>query len=378
MTWAGKRGDPSWVWLLIGALCQGCPSGKHEEAEAAAAKAQPVTLGQENLAEVRSQRLESGPAISGNLTAVQSATLRAEVGGALLEVGAERGETVKAGDVLARIEATSSEDQVRAARVGLQSAEDAQKLAVLDHQRNVTLAEKDVISARERDHSKTVVAQSEAQLAQARAQLAQALQLSAHSEVKAPFDGVISERAVHAGDVVQPGTPLFTLVDLTRLQLEASVPSQWLASLRPGTPVDFTVNGFSGQTFQGRIERLNPVVDPTTGQVRIYVTLPNPERRLVVGLFAQGRVATQSKEALAAPASAVDTSSTPPTVLRLQEGKVERVPVKVGLRDEMNERVELRSGVSAGDQLVLGNAQNIPEGEPVKVRQDTPSPKQGP
>ena len=96
--------------------------------------------------------------------------------------------------------------------------------------------------------------------------------------MRAPFDGIVSERAVSAGDVVQPGSPLFTVVDPSSMRLEAAVPADALTAVAVGTPVEFTVSGLPGRTFRGRVERVNPVADPATRQVRVYVGIPNAAR----------------------------------------------------------------------------------------------------
>jgi hypothetical protein len=105
------------------------------------------------------------------------------------------------------------------------------------------------------------------------------------------------------------------------------------------------------------------------------VSVPNTGGQLVAGLFAQGRVASESRDALRAPITAVDASGSTTTVLRVKGGKVERVPVRVGLRDEQSEMLELVSGVTPGDTLLIGAAQSITPGTPVRVQaiSDTPA-----
>jgi multidrug efflux pump subunit AcrA (membrane-fusion protein) len=135
--------------------------------------------------------------------------------------------------------------------------------------------------------------------------------------------------------------------------------------------VSFTVNGYPGRTFTGRVTRVNPTADPATRQVRIVISIPNAEGRLVGGLFATGRVASESKTGMIAPATAVDSRSSTPAVFRIKGGKVERVPVQLGVRDDASERVEIRSGVQVGDTLLVGAAQGITPGTVVNV--STPS-----
>jgi RND family efflux transporter MFP subunit len=151
------------------------------------------------------------------------------------------------------------------------------------------------------------------------------------------------------------------------MRLEGSVPAEQLSQVKLGAPVTFTVNGYPGRTFTGKVTRINPTADPATRQVRIVVSIPNAEGRLVGGLFANGRLASESHTGMLVPASAVDSRSNVPAVFRIKGGKVERVAVQLGLRDEGAERVEIASGVQVGDTLLLGAAQGITAGTVVKV-----------
>jgi len=177
----------------------------------------------------------------------------------------------------------------------------------------------------------------------------------------------VSERPVSAGDIVQPGTPLFTVVDPSSMRLEASVPAEQLSSIRVGVPVTFTVSGYPGRDFVGHIVRVNPTADPTTRQVRIYVSIPNAGRTLVGGLFATGRMSTATRTGLVVPTTAVDVRGTAPSVVRVKGGKAEKVQIQVGVTDKASETVEVLSGLQAGDTLLLGAAQGITPGTPVKI-----------
>ncbi|HEU4699189.1 MAG TPA: efflux RND transporter periplasmic adaptor subunit, partial [Gemmatimonadales bacterium] len=150
-------------------------------------------------------------------------------------------------------------------------------------------------------------------------------------------------------------------------QLEASVPAEQLADLKVGTTVRFTVNGLPDTTFTGKIERINPTADPATRQVTLYATIPNAAHRLVGGLFAQGQVTVERRPALLIPVSAVDQRGVTPTVLRLKQGKAEQAAVALGARDTQHGRIEITSGLAAGDTVLVGNAQGVSPGTPVRV-----------
>ncbi|HYH94646.1 efflux RND transporter periplasmic adaptor subunit [Hyalangium sp.] len=367
--------------MLLGALALACLVGCNgQRGEAAPEEAQAsVTLGPENVARVETRTLQSGPVVSGSLQARRAATLRAEVASPVLEMKAEQGQPVKRGALLARLDDVASQDQLLAARSAVRVAENALRVAEAEEERSGKLAKAGVITQRDFERAQLARHQVQAQLADAQSRLALAREQVGRTRVTAPFDGVVSERQANAGDVVQPGSPLLTVVDPRSLELDASVPAEYAGRISVGTPVDFRLPGGAEQTFSGKIERINPAVDPSTGQVRIYVTIPNVEQSLLVGLFAQGRVASEAREAAALPLKAVDLRTTPPSVLRVRDGKVERVSVTLGLRDEVAQQIEVRSGLQAGDVVVLGSAKELAEGTRVELTQAPPQQQgQGP
>jgi RND family efflux transporter MFP subunit len=327
-----------------------------------------VTLAPENVAQVEVRTLSAGPGISGTLRARREAALRAEIGGAVLEVAAEAGQRVKPGQLLCRIDDGTLRQQLSAARSGLASAKQALQVAEANARRARMLSEAGAMAAQQAEQAEAALEAARAQLAEAEARAALAEEQAGKARVRAPFAGVVALRQVSVGDVVAPGAPLFTVIDPGRLQFEASIPAARLGEVRPGARVDFAVTGFGERRFEGAIERIAPAVDPATGQVRVYVDVPNEDGGLISGLYAQGRVASRSDSAPAAPADAVDTASTPPTVMRVADGKVEKVPVELGIRDDVAGAVAITSGVRPGDVLVLGSARaTLADGAPVRL-----------
>jgi hypothetical protein len=209
------------------------------------------------------------------------------------------------------------------------------------------------------------------QLATARAQYANASRVLNKATVQAPFTGVVAQRQANAGDVVSPGTALFTVVDPASMQLEASVPAEALSQVRVGMPIEFSVNGYPNRTFTGRITRVSPVADPTTRQVKITAAIPNAGNTLVGGLFAEGRVSSEARTAPMVAVAAVDERGLRPTVVRLKNGKIEKIEVGLGIRDAAAETVEITSGLTPGDTVLLGAARGISPGTPVKVSSPT-------
>ena len=356
------------VLLGLSAMAAISACSKGDNASAAeTAKTETMVVGPENITVATNGSIMTGPSISGTLEPEREAVLRAQVAGSVLQTYADQGQAVNAGTVLARIDATGIQDAYTSARAGLISARNAADVAAKDLARNQKLLAAGAIAERDIDQSRRTAIAAQAALEDANSRLASAEKAYRSTTVTAPFSGVVSERPVSAGDVVQPGSALFTVVDPSSMRLEASVPAEQLASIRIGVPVNFTVSGYPGRQFVGRITRINPTADPTTRQVRIYVSIPNAGRALVGGLFANGRMSSATRTGLVVPTSAVDVRGSAPSVMRIRQGKVEKVPVQVGLTDRSSETIEVLSGLQAGDTLLLGAAQGITPGTAVRV-----------
>ncbi|HEX6627351.1 MAG TPA: efflux RND transporter periplasmic adaptor subunit [Gemmatimonadaceae bacterium] len=330
-------------------------------------KLETITVGMENIAVVNTSTIMSGPAVSGTLEPEREAVLRAQVAGSVLQTYADQGQAVSPGTVLARIDATGIQDAYTSARAGVVAARNSYDIATKDLARNEKLLAAGAIAERDIEQSRRAAIAAQATLEDANSRLASAERQYRSTTVTSPFGGIVSERPVSPGDVVQPGSALFTVVDPSGMRLEASVPAEQLSLIRVGVPVVFTVSGYPGRQFVGHIIRVNPTADPTTRQVRIYVSIPNAGRTLVGGLFASGRVSTASKTGMVVPASAVDVRGTAPMVTRVKGGKVEKVQVQIGLTDKNSETTEILSGLQAGDTVLLGAAQGITSGTPIRV-----------
>lgn len=334
-------------------------------APAAAAPAT-VQVGAENVVVVKRDTIVSGPIISGELQPAREATIRAELGGSVTEVTVEEGQTVRVGTLLGRIDTRTLEDARLSAASSVRSAENQLAVAQRELERAETLVKAGAVAAREIDVAKQNVTAAEAQVADTRSRLMSATRQLEDAVIRSPINGVLARRAVNRGDVVTVGTELFVVIDPSSMRLEASVPAESLSELKVGANVLFQVRGYT-QQFEGRVERIAPQADATTRQVAIYVAIPNTGGRLVAGLYAEGRVVSQSADGLVVPSNAVNTTGTPPWALRVNNGKTEKVDVTLGLRDPRTERVQVVSGLAEGDTVLRGASQGITPGTPVSV-----------
>lgn len=351
------------AWLLA---CGGPPA-------APATADAPTVLGAQDVVVAVTETITAGPRVSGLLDAAQKAVIRAEAAGSADAVLVEIGQVVGAGEVLARIEATAAQANQASASSGVAAAEQDAALAEREVARVRELVQIGALAARDLELAESGLQAANARLKAARAQAAGASEQVEGTVVRAPFAGVVSERSVNTGDVVAPGSPLFTVLDPATLRLAGAVPADAVATMKVGATVQVTVQGFPGRRFAGVVERIAPAVDPATRQIPVLVSIPNPEGVLMAGLFAEGAVALEVKDGVVVPSDALVTGTGGSTVLVVRDGKVERVPVETGIRNEMEERVEITRGISAGDVVLVGPAREVGPGTTVQMPAATAS-----
>jgi RND family efflux transporter MFP subunit len=355
------------VLVLAAAALAAC--GKTEADGGAAAEGITVTLGASDIAPAVTATLRAGVPLSGPLEPKVVVDVGAPIAEQLREVFVNEGDRVEVGTPLVRFR----DDVLRAAAVSARAdvarARSGVSIAVAESTRAQTLLAEGAISPRDRDNALLAVEQARAQFALAEAQLANAEDRLDNSVVKAPVAGVVSRRHIQAGDRVDVGRTLITIVNTSVLQLEASVEARWIASLRVGRPVMLTVTGVVHDTILGRIARINPTADPATRQVRLYVDVPN-HGNLVGGLFVSGRALLEEvRDAVAVPRSAVryEGEERTPAVYAIVDRRIVRRVVEVGVEDPDQDLIQVRSGVAPGDMLVVGPVDGLADGTKVEI-----------
>ncbi len=355
---------------LVATLALGACKKPKEEGPKVAPAVPLVNLAEEDVAKVARRKIATGPRVSGTLEAREHAVLRAELGGTVTMVGPDLGDPVKKGDVLARIESkalgqavSSAQAGVSSAQAGVQSAQASVDLAKREVERTEALVKGGAAPARDLDRARATLRSAEASLSQARSGVttarsgvASASSSLGDSTVRSPIDGVVMKRDINKGDVAQPGALLYEIIVPSTMRLNASVSSEDLGALTVGRRVDFEVRGYRDQQFAGTIARIAPAADPVTRQIAIIVEIPNPGGKLIAGLYAEGRVSSEERDALVVPEAAVDASGDRPTVMRVKDGAAERVAIAIGLRDDVHEVVEVTTGLAEGELLILSHA----------------------
>lgn len=351
-----------------------CGGGAAERAdEAAASEPGALVLAPGDVAEARLDTLDAGVVVSGNLDPYRQVEVRAQVPGVVTELRVDRGDAVRAGQALARIEAEGIRGQAASARAGVAAAEAQLALARRQLESARRLYDAGAMSEIEFEQAQAGYRAAEAQLAAAEAQAVGAGETARRATVEAPIAGVVSDRSVSEGEAVNPSQPLLTIVNTSQLELAGRVGVEEAAGIRPGMPVEFRIDAYPGRTFRGTVARVEPTADPASRQVGVYARLPNEAGALVGGVFATGRILTGGREAvLTVPTGAIRGPDTEPYVWAIEDGRAARRPVRLGARSESQGRVAVEAGLEPGTLVVVAPGQ-VAEGTPVSVSEPAPA-----
>jgi membrane fusion protein (multidrug efflux system) len=335
--------------------------GKHTEQKPAAST--PVAEFLPNdLYVVEPGALERSLPLTGSLTPLTEATVKAKVAGELVAVTVREGESVKQGQVLARIDLTEVGAKVAAREADVAAARAQLVWAEKNRNQQKALLEKSFISQSAFDNIQSNYEVAVAKLHAADAELVVARKSQGDAVLVAPFSGIVSLRHAQPGERVALDAKVISIVDLSQLQLEASVPPAAIGQVKVGQTMNFRVEGFGEREFAGRIERINPAATAGSRSISVYAVIDNREGLLRGGMFAQGALTlSRVDNALAVPASAVREDIGQTFVYAIQDGVVKRKNVKVGAPDPAG-RVQVLEGLAAGDRIVRVNLGSLREG----------------
>jgi RND family efflux transporter MFP subunit len=291
--------------------------------------------------------------VSGVVEPIRAVGINSQISGAILAVEALEGDVVRAGTVLARLDD-------RELRAQVASAAASHELALASFQRSERLRERQVITAAEYDRDRAALAAAEAQLEQLQTRLG-------YTTIRAPITGVVTEKSIEAGDIVGVQTRLFTLADVDTMVVRVQVSELDVVQLHPGDAVAVALDAFPGQPLTGRIRRIFPAADPSTRLVPVEIALRQEGERLArSGFLARIELALGARNnVLLVPASAVVGDAGSAAVFIVQDGTALRRSVRTGLNSEG--RVEILSGIKAGDPVVIAGNNGLRDGAEVRV-----------
>lgn len=351
------------VWafaLLLGGLLAGCkpPGGDANAADEGkdgkehVEEAIPVEVGI-----ARRERIVASYTGTATLEAEREAQVVAKTSGVLLRLRAEEGDAVRAGQLLAELDPERTKLELARAEANKRRLEN-------DFARAEELFKSKLISPEQHDKIRFDLETQRAAYDLAKLELS-------YTRIVAPIDGVISERLVKEGNLIQLHQALFRIDDFDPLLGVLNVPERELTTLRPGLAVAMAVDALPGRTFEGRVARVSPVVESATGTFRVTTEFHDETGMLKSGMF--GRIAivyAERDDALTIPRAALMDEDGRTAVFTVKDRKVERADVKIGYVS--GDRVEIVEGLAEGDAVITVGRAAVREGTKVQVLESAP------
>ncbi len=319
---------------------------------------------------VKPQALQLGLPISGSLRAMRSAVIKARVAGELMDLQVREGDAVKAGQVLARIDPTEYQRRLRQAQEQAEAATAQIDIAQRQFDNNRALVDQGFISKTALDTSLASLQSAQATHRAAVAGADVARKALEDAQMVAPFSGWVAARTAQTGERLGIDARVLELVDLSQLELEATLSAADSVSVRVGQTARLTVEG-QGHAVSARVQRINPSAQAGSRSVLVYLQI-NDVTGLRQGLFAEGLLGTDQRTVLAVPANTVRTDQPAPYVQVIEDNKVRHVPVQLGLRgtasnDPQSENWVEVKGLGEGSLVLGAHVGRLREGTAIKI-----------
>lgn len=299
------------------------------------------------------ERLTQMVRVSGPISPRRQAALTALVGGVVEAVNVRPGDEATEGDVLVQIDTRNLRIQLGQQRNTAEATRAQLVLAESQLERTRALIERGLSTSSGLEQAESNVAALRANLAALEGQVTAAEAALEDAAVTAPFTGIVSARSAEPGQAVSPGAPLLSIVDLSVLEMQGSAPVGVNTQIAPGQKVTVTIEGIAGRTFEGVVDRVNPVAIEGTRTIPVYITLENAEGLLRGGMFATGQIVVAERDdAIAVPAVAIREDAAGDYVLKLENGVLARQAVVRGESWNRGQMVEISEGLAEGDVVV--------------------------
>jgi RND family efflux transporter MFP subunit len=306
---------------------------------------------------------------SGSLAPVTQTTVKSKVPGEVTKVLVREGQAVTHGQVIAQIDTLDLQAKLDAQAAALAESRAKLDIALKNRENNQQLLRQKFISQNAFDTTVSVYDAADANMRSAEAQLRMAQKAIADAEVHSPFTGIVAKKIVNAGEKVGVDSPLFQLVDLGNMEIEAPAPASDVPSVRLGQPATFRVDGFGDRTFEGRVERINPMTEQGSRSITLYISVANRDGVLRGGMFAKGQIALEkTAPATVVPATAIRDEAGQSYVFTIENGKIGKRAVTVGSTEGQAGMVEVKSGLETGLQVVSARVTGLKPGTPAILK----------
>ena len=302
---------------------------------------------------VSQQSLTRTLPFSGTLSPMLQSTVKSKVSGEVKRVLVREGEAVTKGQVLAQIDTADLNARLDAQVAALEEAKARASIADKNRESNLKLLKQNFISQNAYDTTSSTFEASAAAVRSAEAQAQIARNARQDAVIRAPISGIVAKRMVNGGEKVGPDSPMFTVVDLSKMEIGAPAAASEIPSVKVGQTATFKVDGFGERVFEGRIERINPVTEPGSRSITLYISVANRDGVLKGGMFAKGLLVQDKTEpAAVVPIAAVRDDGGQPYVFTLEGGKVAKRNVTLGLNEVEAGLVQVKTGLDTGALIV--------------------------
>lgn len=363
-----------WIIMVAAVLAAGIGAAalkdRTQKPAQAAQTTAPATLEflQSDITRVKPRDLRKILVASGSLRAVNQAAVKAKVAGEVREVLVREGESVKAGQVLVKMDASEYQARQEQAKGALMAARGQLDIATKTRDNNKALLAKGFISQNAFDNAESQYRIALANVDSAKGALDVAQKSLSDTVIRAPISGLVSSRTIQPGEKVSADNRLLDVVDLHQMEMEAAVPTTDILNIRLGQDVQMTVEGLS-TPLAGKVVRINPSTQAGSRSILVYIQVENPQGTLRVGMFGEAQLTLAKKSGvLTVPQSAVQTNAGNNSVYVIENGKLEQKPVTLGIRGNDGEgaAVEVISGLNDGAHIVKSNLGNLRAGTLVR------------
>jgi RND family efflux transporter MFP subunit len=309
--------------------------------------------------------------LPGDVQAFTATHIYARTNGYLQSWTHDIGSRVKQGDLLAVIAAPEVDQQLLQARADLETAVANMKLAEITATRDETLAKTGYMSAQLRDNAAASYEAAKATVESRQANVARLEELQSFEKVYAPFDGVVTQRKTEVGALINAGDngssrELFHIAAIDRLRVFVAVPESYSRSVRIGMPATLTLDEYPGRNFPGTVARTSNAIDGTTRTLKVEVDVDNPDGTLLPGAYAFVHLSlAREVQSVTVPVNTLLFRKEGLRVGVVRDGKAELVPITIG-RD-YGSSVEVISGLTPADQVILDPSDSLVGGTPVRV-----------
>ncbi|OBV37581.1 efflux RND transporter periplasmic adaptor subunit [Janthinobacterium psychrotolerans] len=354
-------------WTVLQSKQQAAKAAQAQAAKKKEQEKAPVhELAQGDVAAITARALSVSLPLSGSLAPLNQATIKAKVSGEIRETTVQEGQQVSGGQVLLRLDAADQRARLTQQQAMLDEAQARLSMASKNEANSQALLKQKYISQTAYDTTLNSVDLARASVKSAAAMVEIARIALADTVIRAPMAGIVSKRHVQAGEKVAPDMPVYTIVNLAQLTLEAPVPSAEIPRIRIGQDVRFKVDGFGARDFGGKVARINPTTESGSRAMLVYIAVDNGDGALRGGMFAKGSIVTErSIVAPMVPLTAVRTEKQGTVVYAVVDNKVVAQAITLGLRNEDEGYAEVKEGLAPGARVIVAKLDGVKPGHGV-------------